>query len=170
MGTLLVGNLVRKKLTGEYTDLKGDHIEQIIGEKLEQIKNKYGVSHIRGQVKLIGKEVDHVLPGLDDPYIMIMISYMETTSSGQTQRANEQQAIYEKVVGHNVRYPKHRLVFVNVVDGAGWLARRSDLRKMHAGCDYCLNMKTLDQLEPIICKFVPKRFFANSSEPVKYEE
>jgi len=165
----LVGNLVRKKLTGEYTDLKGDHFERIIREKLDRIHKRYGIYHFHGQVKLIGKEVDHVLPSLDDPYVMIMVSYMETTSSGQTQRANEQQAIYEKVVGHNVRYPKEKFVFVNVVDGAGWLARRSDLRKMHAGCDYCLNMKTLDQLEPIVCKFVPKKFFTNQAKPEESE-
>lgn len=166
----LVGNLVRKKLTGEYIDLKGDYIEKIIGEKLDEIKSLYGIEHFRGQVKLLGKEVDYVLPSLDEPYVMIMVSYMETTSSGQTQRANEQRTIYEKVVGHNVRYPRNQLVFVNVVDGAGWLARRSDLRKMYAGCDYCLNMKTLDQLEPIICKFVPAKFFREGKKPSVSEE
>jgi hypothetical protein len=163
----LVGNIVRKKLTGEYTDKKGEFLEKIIREKLDSIKDKYGVSHIRGTVQLIGKEVDHVIPSLENPYVMIMVSYMETTSSGQTARANEQQAIYEKIVGHNVRYPQEKFVFVNIIDGAGWLARRSDLRKMHAGCDYCLNMNTLDQLEHMVCKFVPKNFFANLPDEVR---
>jgi len=105
-------------------------------------------------VKLVGKEVDHVLPSFDDPYIMVMVSYMETTSSGQTTRANEQQSMYQKIIGENVRYSPNERIFVNVVDGVGWLARRSDLRKMYTGCHYCLNMKTLDQLEPLVCRYV----------------
>ena len=88
-----------------------------------------------------------------------MVSYMETTSSSQTARANEQQAIYTKIVGENTRRAPLERIFVNVVDGAGWLARRSDLRKMHAGCHYRLNMNTLEQLELIICRYVPKRYF-----------
>jgi hypothetical protein len=154
----LIGNIVRKKLTGEYTDQKGEYVERQLRNILDGLQAKYGVTHAHGQVALVGKEVDHAIPSLDDPYVMVMVSYMETTSSNQTTRANEQQAMYQKIVGENVRYPVER-IFVNVVDGAGWLARRPDLRKMHKGCHYCLNMKTLDQLEPIIRHHVPQRFF-----------
>ena len=88
-----------------------------------------------------------------------MVSYMETTSSGQTVKANEQQAIYQKIVGENIRHPNHKRVFVNIVDGAGWLARRSDLRKLYEGCDYCLNMNTLQHLKEITKKHVPSKYF-----------
>ena len=155
----IIGNIVRKKLTGEYTDQKGEYVERRVRDILDEIKRKHGTSNAHGQVKLVGKEIDYAIPSLEEPYVMVMISYMETTSSNQTSRANEQQAMYQKIVGENVRYPKNQRVFVNVVDGAGWLARRSDLRKIHEGCHYCLNMKTLDQLESIILNHVPKRFF-----------
>jgi len=108
---------------------------------------------------LVGKEIDHAIPSLEELYIMVMVSYMETTSSNQTTRANEQQTMYQKIIGENVRYPNNQRVFVNVVDGAGWLARRSDLRKIYEGCHYCLNMQTLDQLESIVSNHVPKKFF-----------
>ena len=157
----LIGNIVRRKLAGYYTDQKGEYVEKQIRTILDSVLARYGVTHAHGQVKLVGKEVDHAIPSLDDPYIMVMVSYMETTSSNQTTRANEQQAMYQKIVGDNVRYAPIERIFVNVVDGAGWLARRSDLRKMHAGCHYCLNMKMLDQLEPIICRYVPSRFFTS---------
>jgi hypothetical protein len=124
--------------------------------------DKHGITHACGQVAFLGKQIDHAIPSLDDPYVMVMVSYMETTSSGQTSRANEQQAMYEKIIGENTRWAPIKRVFVNIVDGAGWLARRSDLRKIHAGCDYCLNMKTLDQLEAIICQYVPAKFFKNT--------
>ncbi len=161
----VVENVIRRKLTGEYTDKKGDYVESAIRQRLDALQGEYGVAHSKGQVLLVGKEVDHVIPSLDDPYIMIMTSYMETTSSSQTGRANEQNTMYGKVREGNIRYGVKR-IFVNFVDGGGWLARRSDLRKLHDGCDYCLNVKTLDQLDAIICQYVPQRFFTNKPRPI----
>ncbi len=160
----VVKNIVRRKLAGEYADRKGAAIEAIIESHLDEIATKYGFGYEHGQVRLVGKEVDHAIPTLADPYVMIMTSYLETTSSNQTQRANEQQAMYEKIIGNNVRYGESRAL-VNVVDGGGWLARRSDLRKLYQGCDYCLNLNMLSQLEAIVCKHVPARFFTAAPRP-----
>jgi hypothetical protein len=157
----VIGNVVRKKLMGEYIDQKGEHVERKIKTLLDRLQDTYGITHAHGQVRFVGKEIDHAIPSLDDPFVMVMVSYMETTSSSQTTRANEQLAMYQKIIGENVRYAPMERVFVNVVDGAGWLARRSDLRKMYTGCHYCLNMKTFDQLEAIILKHIPPRFFRN---------
>lgn len=155
----VVGNFVRKKLAGEYTDQKGEHIEKEIRHMLDGVQAEYGVTYAHGQVALVGKEIDHAIPSLEDAYVMVMVSYMETTSSGQTKTANEQQAMYQRIVGENIRHPRNKRVFVNVVDGAGWLARRSDLRKLLEGCDYCLNIKTIEQLKLIILRHVPDMFF-----------
>lgn len=160
----LIENVIRRKLTGEYTDRKGDAIEGIIRAYLDDIREKYGVPYDKGQVTLVDKEVDHVIPSRDDPYVMIMTSYMETTSSSQTARANEQSEMYGAVQKENRRYGTQR-IFVNFVDGGGWLARRSDLRKLYDGCDYILNLKTLDYLEAIICKHVPEAYFPMGQKP-----
>lgn len=157
----VIGNVVRKKLTGEYIDLKGEFVERMIRQILDDIQERFGVAHTKGQISLLGKEVDHVIPSLDDPFIMIMASYMETTSSGQTTRANEQQTMFQKIIGENIRRAPVERIFVNIVDGAGWLARRSDLRKIYAGCHYCLNIKTLDQLEAIIIRHLPNIYTVN---------
>ena len=95
---------------------------------------------------------------------MIMASYMETTASGQTTRANEQREMYLSVQRHNSRYNEERIL-VNFVGGAGWLARRSDLRKLHRDCDYIVNLRTLDRLEAIICRYVPETYFTCSPRP-----
>ncbi len=165
----LIGNIVRRKLTGEYIDRKGEYVEIIIRTRLDALQAEYGITHAKGQVKFLGKEVDHVIPSLDNPYVMIMTSYMETTSSNQTTRANEQNTMYGKVQEKNRRFGEKR-AFVNVVDGVGWLARRSDLRKIHEGCDFCLNMRTLDQLDAIICQHVPRQFFTRKPRPIVQEE
>lgn len=160
----LVKNVIRRKLAGEYNDAKGKAIEALVRSHLERFKTRYGIAFEKGQVPLVQKEVDFAIPSRDDPYVMIMSSYMETTGSGQTQRANEQNEMYQKIRGANVRYGKNR-VLVNVLDGVGWLARRSDLRKLHSGCDYALSIKTLKQLESIIAHYVPPAFFINASPP-----
>jgi hypothetical protein len=99
----VVENVIRKKLAGEYTDRKGAAIEALVRARLEPIRETYGLGHEHGQVKFLGKEVDHVIPSVADPFVLVMTSYMETTSSNQTARANEQQAMYQKVIGENVR-------------------------------------------------------------------
>ncbi len=157
----LIGSIVRKKLAGEYADKKGEEVEQLVSRTIEQF-----TSYQRGQVALVGgKEVDHAIPNLDDPLVMVMVSYMETTSSGQTTRANEQREMYQKVLDERMRYPKRpKRAFVNVVDGGGWLARRSDLRKIYTGCDYCLNLKTLDMLGQIILHHVPAQYLKGGAD------
>ena len=157
-----------RKLTGEYNDAKGDAIENIIRSTLDEITLRYGLSHTKGQVRLVGKEVDHVLPSRDEPFVMIMTTYMETTSSSQTARANEQREMYLAIQNDNMRHGSKR-VLVNFVDGSGWLARRPDLRKLIDSCDYILNLKTLDRLEAIICKYIPERYFTQSARPVVEE-
>lgn len=155
----VIGNVIRKKLAGEYSDLKGEYVERKIIDRINQVGEEYGFTHAHGQVQAmaLGKEVDIAIPSLDDPYILIMVSYMETTSSNQTTRANEQNNIYQRIVGENVRYNTSR-VFINIIDGAGWLARRKDLLKMFKGCHYCLNINGMEQIEAVILKYLPKNF------------
>jgi primosomal protein N'' len=160
---ILTGHAYRK-LAGEYNDAKGDAVEAIIRHELDAICDRYGFEHSKGQVPLVGKEVDHVLPSRDDPYVMIMTSYMETTSSSQTARANEQREMYLAILNDNQRYGRKR-VLVNFVDGAGWLARDSDLRKLHDSCDYILNLNTVNRLEAIICRYMPARYFTPDPKP-----
>lgn len=164
----IVGNVIRRKLMGEYSDAKGKAIEGVIRAHLETLRITYGLTFEHGQVALVQKEVDFAMPNLNDPFVMIMVSYMETTSSGQTARANEQLAMYQKILGENVRYGSKRAL-VNILDGSGWLARRSDMRKMHTGCDYALTLTRLDQLEAIICTHMPEKFLLSNRDPeLKY--
>ena len=154
----VIGSVVRKKLAGEYADMKGKQVEKMVADVLAEGPGGGGIPHEKGQVEMVGgKEVDHAIPSVANPYVMVMVSYTETTSSNQTARANEQNEMHAKIVRHNTRYPDDRRVFVNVVDGGGWLARRSDLKKMHAGCDHCLSVKTIGHLRGIALAHLPRK-------------
>jgi len=161
----VVKNFIRKKLNGEYNNAKGRAIESLAELQLQPLVSAYGITHQHGQVALVRKEVDIAIPTLINPYIMIMSSYTETTASGLTQRTNEQHAMYEKIKAANESDGQHR-IFVNILDGAGWLARRSDLKKLYEDCDYILNINTLAQLPSIVRKHLPEEFFTNLPRPV----
>jgi hypothetical protein len=51
----VIGNIVRKKLTGEYTDQKGEFVEKRIRGILDSIEENYGVAHAHGQSCLCGQ-------------------------------------------------------------------------------------------------------------------
>jgi hypothetical protein len=161
----VVKNFIRKKLNGDYNNAKGRAVESLAVLELQPLVAAYGITHQHGQVALVRKEVDIAIPTLSNPYIMIMSSYTETTASGQTQRRNEQHAMYGKIKAANEADGQHR-VFVNILDGAGWLARRSDLKKLYADCDYILNIKALAQLPAIVYKHLPEEFFIKAPRPI----
>src|SRR6266498_1969199 len=48
----VIGNIVRKKLSGEYTDRKGDYVEDLLRARLQALTDEYGITFTKGQVKL----------------------------------------------------------------------------------------------------------------------
>ena len=143
--------IAREMLSGEYSDKKGDHIEAVVAKRLEQALEPIGSTYEKGRVRFVGKEVDLAVPNVDDPVIMVMVSYTETTSSSQNQRATEQETMFNDINTWNSRNRTNK-VLVNVVDGGGWLARRTSMEKMYDCSHYCLNLRTLSQLDYIVEK------------------
>lgn len=141
--------LVRATLTGEYAVKKGRYIEQIVRDRLECALGPYELPWQKGKVDVMGKEIDIAIPNLSRPQVMIMIAYHETTSSNQTTRAKEQRVMFDRIQTYNDENRVNR-AFVNVVDGGGWISRRTDLEKMYRDCHYCLNLNMLDDLDDIV--------------------
>lgn len=147
--------IAREMLTGEYSDKKGDHIESVVAENLTKALKPVGASFEKGRVKFVGKEVDLAVPDVEDPEIMVMVSYTETTSSTQNQRATEQETMFNDIKTWNSRNMTDK-VLVNVVDGGGWLARRKSMKKMFDYSHYCLNLRTLGHLDHIVKKHLTR--------------
>jgi len=150
--------MLKNKFIGEYSNKKGGLIEELIKDELEKIRIKYGIEYNRGKTDLIDVTVDWAIPNLNDPYVIIMSSYNETTSSGQSTKARDMITAYQSIDHINIQKGENR-AFVNFVDGGGWLARRNDLRRLVTGCHYFLNIANLDMFENIILKHVPKRYW-----------
>lgn len=149
----------KESTIGTYGARKGHRVEARIKEKLEEIKAKYGVGYEKGSSWIVNVDMDFAIPTLQDPWITIMSSFQETTSSGQTTKARDMLAAYTRINESNSRRRENR-AFVNFVDGGGWLARKRDLERLVEECHYFLNLQNLDILEAIVLAHVPKSYFS----------
>lgn len=151
----------KRALIGTYSGRKGHRVEAHIGGYLASVQEKYGVGFERGRSRFIETDIDFAIPSLDDPWVILMVSFQETTSSGQSTKARDMLSAYERILRSNARYGENR-AFVNFVDGGGWLARKRDLQRLVENCHYFINLHYLDMLESIILTHVPKRYLRGS--------
>jgi hypothetical protein len=140
----LIFNL-KDRYYANYNNMKGDNIENII----KAIVTSSGQTFASGSTKLVNTTVDVLVPNKEDPRILIMSSYQETTASAQSNKARDMQACYQEICRRN-RERNELRYFINFVDGGGWIARRNDLRKIYDACHFCLNLTHIDQLRQII--------------------
>ena len=148
---------LKDRYIGTYSNWKGDLVEGLIKARLEKIRAKYTVPFSAGTTPLVNVTVDWAIPSLTDPYVIIMSTYQETTSSGQSTKARDMLQCYQAITRRNAQFLENR-AFVNFVDGGGWLARQKDLKRLVAGCHYFLNIANLDMLENIVLQHVPRTY------------
>lgn len=143
----------KESAIGTYGARKGHCVEAQIQERLESIRSKTGIGFEKGRSRFINVDIDFAVPSLADPWIIIMSSFQETTSSGQTTKARDMLAAYTRINESNSRFAENR-IFINFVDGGGWLARKRDFERLVEQCHYYLNLNHLDMLEGIITMHV----------------
>ena len=148
---------LKDKYIGTYSNRKGDIVEGLIRTKLETIKEKYGLPFSAGTTSLVNVTVDWAIPSLEDPHIIIMSTYQETTSSGQSTKTRDMLQCYQAITQRNTQFLENR-AFVNFVDGGGWLARQKDFKRLVAGCHYFLNIANLDMVESIVLQHIPPKY------------
>ncbi len=145
----------KESTIGTYGGRKGYHVEAKIQKYLDEIEANYGIRYGKGRSRMISVDIDFAVPTVDDPQVIIMSSFQETTSSGQTTKTRDMLAAYNRVNEINSRYGENR-AFINFVDGGGWLARKRDLERLVEQCHYFLNLAHLDMLETIVLRHIVK--------------
>lgn len=151
-----IRRLIKKSIEGKYNNKIGDSFFNAAAEKITRICNREGLTYaIKKNVSLVDRAVSLVIENVTHPRILVDITYGITTSSSQTDYAKRAEAVSRILREKNQgKADKDRIVYVNVVDGAGWIARQSDLSKLHRCSDYLLNFKTLDAFEDIISYYL----------------
>jgi hypothetical protein len=152
----------KNALIGTYGGRKGYKVEGLIRAHLDNVQTQYGIGYEKGRSRFVETDLDFAIPSLEDPWVLVMSSFQETTSSGQTIKAKDMLSVYERVNRINSRHKEDR-AFVNFVDGGGWLARKSDLERLVEQCHYFLNLHYLSMLESIILKHMPRKYFRSST-------
>lgn len=137
----LIKNSCLTRYNKEYGDLYAEKIQTFLKSQAE----KYGLHYTVGPIDEIGKGNLHAITNTEN-YLIVTFQYNVTTSKGQTTYADN--TIYP--IWQKSRTNKEYFTVVNMLDGAGWVARASDYRKVYNYCDYFLNLNTLDELEKII--------------------
>lgn len=144
-----VRRLVKHGLEGIYSNMIGDAILADIEKELKKVCAKHGLEYQKNvRIPRLDRAVSFVLESPTKPKLILDVSYSVTTSSGQGSKkeaARKTEAFIkeEQAAGNNI-------IFVNFLDGAGWIGRQADLREIHRCSDYVLNFQNMGLLEDII--------------------
>lgn len=106
-------------------------------EGLTYVKNK-SVDGFEGNYSFI-------IPDNKRPKILINCSYNITTSSTQSRFSDSVFRTKEKI-----KKSGNKILTVNVLEGAGWIGRQSDLKTIYENSDYTLNLSNIGLLDQII--------------------
>lgn len=146
---------VKRGLEGKYSNNIGDLILNDIENKIKSLANKYGLNYEKNvRVPLLDRAVSFVLETAVDPKIIIDVSYSVTTSSAQGDKKNvarktEDVLKKEKASGNDI-------IYINFLDGAGWIGRQADMREIHRCSNYVINFNNINLLDDIIADYVNK--------------
>lgn len=141
-----VRNLVKDKVTTEYNTRYADLYVKTLHNKIKRIAQTHGLEF--GKMQIPNYSSDELALTYAGKYIVINHHFYLTTSSSQTNYYNDViQPKYAKAQGMpNVNV-------LNILDGAGWIGRAADFKKVFADCNYFLNLKSIDKLNDIITEF-----------------
>ena len=144
---------VKRGLEGKYSNNIGDLILEDIERKINQVCIKHGLDYEKNvRVPLLDRAVSFVLESPTDPKIIIDVSYSVTTSSSQGKRKNV--ARKTEATLKKKREKDNQIIYVNFLDGAGWIGRQADMKEIHRCSDYVINFNNLNQIEDIITSYV----------------
>ena len=134
-------------MNAAYNHAYSDAYSSLLKAKLIRIIDKYGLK--LEERPITGVSNDNLLIITNNiQHIVVNYQFNLTTSNGQTQYAeNTVGQIRSKCRTHP------EILIVNILDGAGWIARSADYKKVYNDCDYFFNLNTVDRLEPIIKNF-----------------
>jgi hypothetical protein len=149
-----IRSLVKKSMEGLYSNRIGDLVQQEIEKRIKRVCNQLGLDYEKEvSLKLVGRAVNFLIKSNNTPVVIMDVSYSVTTSSSQTTKRVSAQDAINKIKNYNDQN-RTDIVYINFLDGAGWIGRQQDMKEIHRCSDYVLNFETLDMFEAIIKKHV----------------
>lgn len=144
-----VRQLVKRGLEGRYSNGLGDAILAEIEAEIKRVCAKHGFDYKSNvRVPMLDRAASFVLENPDNPKVIIDVSYSVTTSSSQGAKKEAARKTVEVLARQKAL--GNRILYINFLDGAGWIGRQADMREIHRCSDYVLNFQNLGLLEDII--------------------
>lgn len=141
-----VRNLVKDKVTIEYNTRYAELYVKTLREKIKEIALNHGLEF--GKMQIPNYSMEELSLTYAGKYIVVNHHFYLTTSSSQTQYYND---VIQPKYAKAQSLPN--VTVLNILDGAGWIGRAADFKKIYADCNYFLNLKTIDKLNDIISEF-----------------
>ncbi|OQB13021.1 MAG: hypothetical protein BWY15_01985 [Firmicutes bacterium ADurb.Bin193] len=149
-----IKRFVKQGLEVKYnSSIKDSFFERATGIIKSICEGKGLLFKIKQHISLIDREASFVIYNNDTPAIIIDIAYGVTTSSAQTRYATQAEKTAKTIKNKN-KHDGTSIAYVNLLDGAGWVGRLSDYKKIHRCSDYLLNLNSLNTIEQIIDYYI----------------
>lgn len=148
------------EIQGKYSNKVGDHVEQIIQQKLVSYRETVNSSlryEVQKEFPLLNKNIDILIPSVESPIILIESSYNITTGSGQSKRADQLVDFYSTLMRHNANHRQNKIIMINYCDGFGWVGRQNDLHRIYDASDFVINQRNLNILDEVLDFFFPSQ-------------
>lgn len=138
--------MAKKQLEVKYNNSAAAAVSRKIEETVKLTCDLEGLTLVRNkEVDMFGKTYCIAIPNAVNPRVLIDYTYNITTSSTQSTYAKNVKAAKEIISNSG-----QKIITVNVVEGAGWVGRQSDLRQIYDYSDYTLNVANIGLIDQII--------------------
>jgi hypothetical protein len=138
--------LAKKQLDVKYNNSVATAVARRIEETVKFTCDLEGLTLSRNkEVDMFGRSYSIAIPNAQNPRVLIDYSYNITTSSTQTRYAEKVKTTHEIIANSG-----KKIITINVIEGAGWVGRQSDLRQIYDYSDYTLNVANIGLIDQII--------------------
>ena len=139
--------LIKTSYTTAYNGECAIAYQEKVTDSIKSYTDRYGLSFGKVTHNAILKSESLPTISNGEKSIIVTINYTVTTSNNQTRYSEKIQKIRSAIAGNS------NYMLINILDGAGWVARGSDYQKIHTDCSHFLNLANIDRIETIITEY-----------------
>lgn len=142
----ILRKLIKTSYSTAYNKEYSDRYDSRIDKELKQITSAHGLRYEKMTLYNISEDKLNCITDTERQ-IIVNHQYNTTTSNGQTVYANEISDLRSNCRDYD------NIIIINILDGAGWIARSADYKKVYNDCTYFLTLRKINDIELIIKEF-----------------
>lgn len=141
----ILAKMFKKKNDTAYTSRYSAFYLNTVKEQINSIVAPMGFSLEIGDIEGVGTNLQYITNG--EKYIIVTNNYSLTTGQGQTDYYRKIRPIYQKIRNND------KVILVNLLDGAGWIGRSADFKKIYNDCNFYANLQSISIIGELTKEF-----------------